>query len=112
MYKRLSAVLFLFVAIPLYAAEPAQKHGAYYGGKATEYPSWFKESFLELREDIREAEKANKRVVIMFTQDNCPYCNLLVERRLHARRQHHPASQRLRAAGAHAGGARLGVGQA
>ncbi|MEW6131564.1 MAG: thioredoxin fold domain-containing protein [Pseudomonadota bacterium] len=85
MYKRLSAVLFLFVAIPLYAAEPAKKHGAYYGGKATEYPSWFKESFLDLREDIREAEKANKRVVIMFTQDNCPYCNLLVERNLSQR---------------------------
>jgi thioredoxin-related protein len=86
MIQRLSAVLFLFVAIPLYAAE-AQPHkqGAYYGGKATEYPSWFKESFLDLREDIREADKANKRVVIMFTQDNCPYCNLLVERNLSQR---------------------------
>ena len=86
MIQRLSAFLFLFVAIPLYAAESQpHKHGAYYGGKATEYPSWFKESFLDLREDIHEAEKANKRVVIMFTQDNCPYCNLLVERNLSQR---------------------------
>lgn len=86
MIQRLSAFLFLFVAIPLYAAESQpHKHGAYYGGKATEYPSWFKESFLDLREDIREAEKANRRVMILFTQDNCPYCNLLVERNLSQR---------------------------
>ncbi len=87
MIRRLSAFLFLFAAFPLYAAEPsaAQKQGAYYGGKATEYPAWFKESFLDLREDVREAEKANKRVVLMFTQDNCPYCNLLVERNLSQR---------------------------
>lgn len=84
MIERLSAFVFLFVAVPLYAAEPkpAHKHGTYFGGKATEYPSWFKESFLDLREDIREAEKADKRVMLMFTQDNCPYCNLLVERNL------------------------------
>ena len=84
MIRYLSAFLFLFVAFPLHAAEPdaVQKQGAYYGGKATEYPSWFKESFLDLREDIREAEKTGKRVMLMFTQDNCPYCNLLVERNL------------------------------
>lgn len=83
----LSGFLALFVAFPLYAAEPkaAHKPGAYYGGKATEYPAWFKNSFLDLREDIREAEKAGKRVVLMFTQDNCPYCNLLVERNLSQR---------------------------
>ncbi len=85
MIRSLSAFLFLFVAFPPHAAEPPHKQGAYYGGKATEYPAWFKESFLDLREDVREAEKANKRVVLMFTQDNCPYCNLLVERNLSQR---------------------------
>ncbi len=80
----LSGFLVLFTAFSLHAAEPQadKRQGAYYGGKATEYPSWFKESFLDLREDVREAGKANKRVMLMFTQDNCPYCNLLVERNL------------------------------
>lgn len=82
MIERLSAVLLLFVTFPLYAAEAAHRHGAYYGGKATEYPAWFKESFLDLKEDIREAEKSGKRVLLLFTQDNCPYCNQLVERNL------------------------------
>jgi hypothetical protein len=28
----------------------------------TEYPDWFKESFLELEDDITEATEANRRV--------------------------------------------------
>ncbi|MEO1767649.1 thioredoxin family protein [Thiobacter aerophilum] len=60
----------------------AEQRGRYFGAKATEYPAWFKESFLNLREDIAEAAAANKRVLIVFHQDNCPYCNLLVERNL------------------------------
>jgi thioredoxin-related protein len=60
----------------------AEKKGRYFGAKPTEYPAWFKESFLNLREDIAEAAAANKRVLLVFHQDNCPYCNLLVERNL------------------------------
>lgn len=82
----LSIFLVLFATSPLHAAEPAAaKPGAYYGAKSTEYPDWFKESFLDLREDIKEAQKAGKRVMLMFTQENCPYCNLLVERNLSQR---------------------------
>ena len=83
----LTCFLALFAPLALQAAEPsaAKQHGAYYGGKATEYPAWFKDSFLDLREDIREAQKNGKRVMLMFTQDNCPYCNLLIERNLSQR---------------------------
>jgi thioredoxin-related protein len=83
----LSGFLVLFAAFSLHAAEPAatKKPGTYYGGKPTEYPAWFKQSFLDLKEDIAEAQKSGKRVVLMFTQDNCPYCNLLVERNLSQR---------------------------
>lgn len=59
-----------------------KKRGAYHGAMATDYPSWFKDSFLDLREDIAEASTHRKRVMLMFTQDNCPYCNALVERNL------------------------------
>lgn len=58
------------------------KRGAYQGAIATEYPSWFKDSFLNLQDDIAEAKANNKRVMLFFTQDNCPYCNALVERNL------------------------------
>ena len=82
----LLALLAAFSPFSLHAAEPvAPRMGTYYGAQATEYPAWFKTSFLHLREDIDEAQKNGKRVLIMFTQDNCPYCSALVERNLSQR---------------------------
>lgn len=84
--RSLFVLMVLLGSFPLHAAETAAtRPGTYYGAKATEYPAWFKESFLDLREDIREAQKANKRVLVMFTQDGCPYCAALVERNLSQR---------------------------
>jgi thioredoxin-related protein len=65
----------------LYAAEKSET-GKFLGAKETEYPSWFKESFLDLKEDIAEAKESGKRVMLFFHQDGCPYCNALVERNL------------------------------
>lgn len=44
-----------------------------------EKPSWFKESFLDLREDIQEATENKKRVLLYFYQDGCPYCAKLLQ---------------------------------
>lgn len=66
-------------------AAPPHEKGAYLGARSTEYPDWFKDSFLDLREDIAEAGARGRRVMMIFTQDNCPYCNLLVERNLSQR---------------------------
>jgi thioredoxin-related protein len=81
------ALMGVLASFSLHAAEAASAvgMGAYHGGKATEYPAWFKHSFLDLRQDIGEAQKAGKRVLLMFTQDNCPYCAALVERNLSQR---------------------------
>lgn len=53
--------------------------GQFLGAKPTEYPAWFKESFLEFQLDIEEAAEAGKRLMVLFHQDGCPYCNQLVE---------------------------------
>ena len=42
-------------------------------------PSWFKESFLDLREDVQEATDNKKRVLLYFYQDGCPYCAKLLQ---------------------------------
>ena len=42
-------------------------------------PGWFKNTFLDLRDDIREASAAKKRVMIYFGQNGCPYCARLME---------------------------------
>lgn len=44
-----------------------------------EKPAWFKESFLNLREDVEEAKENNKRVLLYFYQDGCPYCSKLLQ---------------------------------
>lgn len=41
-------------------------------------PAWFKASFLDIREDVAEAEEYNKRLILYFYQDGCPYCNKLL----------------------------------
>ena len=44
-----------------------------------ELPRWFKPSFLDLRDDIKEAAAAQKRVIIYFGQNGCIYCRRLME---------------------------------
>ena len=75
----LTTVALLFSTI---VSSSAKEEGKFYGAKMTEYPEWFKESFLDIREDIAEAAEAGKRLAIFFHQDGCPYCNALVERNL------------------------------
>jgi len=44
-----------------------------------EKPDWFKNSFLDIREDVEEAATAGKRVMLYFYQDGCPYCAKLLQ---------------------------------
>ncbi len=84
--------LIIALSIPLHNAMAQQSEtvssasetslGTFSGAKPTEYPPWFKESFLEFADDIAEAAEQGKRVMLLFHQDGCPYCNLLVERNL------------------------------
>lgn len=40
-------------------------------------PSWFKTSFLNLKEDAAEAGAGGKRLLVYFGQEGCPYCAAL-----------------------------------
>lgn len=44
-----------------------------------EPPAWFRESLLDLREDVTEAAAQGKRVMLYFGQDGCPYCKRLMD---------------------------------
>lgn len=68
-----------FLSFYAYAEEDK---GKFFGAKQTEYPKWFKESFLNFKEDVEEAKSEHKRIMLFFHQDGCPYCNALVERNL------------------------------
>ena len=55
---------------------------AFLDSRVQPHPDWFKESFLDIREDIAEAEAAGRRVLLYFYQDGCPYCKKLLETNL------------------------------
>ena len=42
-------------------------------------PEWFANSFLDIREDVAEAQAHGKRVLLYFYQDGCPYCKKLLD---------------------------------
>ncbi len=44
------------------------------------HPEWFKESFLDLREDMEDALQSGKQgIALYFGQEHCAYCKALVE---------------------------------
>ena len=46
---------------------------------AIEIPAWFAETFLDFRDDVRDAARDGKRVMVYFGQDGCPYCTQLMK---------------------------------
>jgi thioredoxin-related protein len=53
--------------------------GKVVGGKMSEHPHWFKESFLDIAEDVVEAAESNKHVILFMHLNGCPYCYKMVE---------------------------------
>ena len=45
---------------------------------AIDIPPWFTETFLDFREDVADAAKEGKRLMVYFGQDGCPYCKQLM----------------------------------
>ncbi len=44
------------------------------GGVTYSLPSWFKTSFLHFRDDIEEARRHGRHVMVFMHLDQCPYC--------------------------------------
>src|SRR3954468_23713682 len=47
--------------------------------KAQEAPDWFAQSLLHLPDDVADAAREGKRVMLYFGQPGCPYCKQLME---------------------------------
>ena len=67
-----------FAALLLFASQFAAAAEFNPSPHAIDVPAWFQETFLDFREDVREAAKQGKRVMIYFGQDGCPYCRELM----------------------------------
>lgn len=81
-------VLLLLASAIAGSAPPADRYppdkpmGQFLGAMPTDYPDWFRHSFLELTEDVDEAAAEGKRIIVLFVQDGCPYCHALVNNNL------------------------------
>ncbi len=73
-------VIFSLLSLPLHAAEEDEliSSGFVNPGFITK-PAWFKDSFLDLREDVAEATESGRRIMLYFHQDGCPYCERLIK---------------------------------
>jgi thioredoxin-related protein len=63
----------VFLALLLAVSAP----GAH--AQAIDIPPWFTESLLEIPEDVRDAARERKRLMLYFGQDGCPYCKELMQ---------------------------------
>ncbi|MDH5472938.1 MAG: thioredoxin fold domain-containing protein [Gammaproteobacteria bacterium] len=78
--SRFSYFIFTLLVMTLaYASEEGQLEAGMVNPGYHEQPAWFKNSFLDLNEDIAEAKENGKRLMLFFYQDGCPYCKKLFE---------------------------------
>ncbi|NKN34522.1 thioredoxin family protein [Marichromatium bheemlicum] len=77
----LASALILTLAgllLPL-QAQATEPPGRLLGVKTSEHPTWFKESFLEITEDVAEASAAGRHLILFMEMNGCPYCDKMVE---------------------------------
>ena len=53
--------------------------GQLIGVKSSTHPAWFKESFLDIDEDIEEAARDGKHLILFMEMNGCPYCAKMAE---------------------------------
>jgi thioredoxin-related protein len=63
------------------AAQPAKPPApaAAEAPRPIDIPPWFTDSFLDFQEELADAAKVGKRVLVYFGQDGCPYCRELMQ---------------------------------
>ncbi len=76
----LLSLLFLLQAAPALAGGDAFSFDDTPLEEVIVHPDWFKESFLDLQDDLREAVDAGKTgIIVYFGQQRCAYCKKLMD---------------------------------
>jgi len=68
---------FIFLITFLFTTLNASE-GKFTGGSAHSMPEWFKDSFMDISEDVEEAKEENKHVMLFMTLNFCPYCTKML----------------------------------
>jgi len=72
------AILLVLLTGHIWTAMAAER-GKVTGGVPHEVPGWFKDSFLEIADDVDEATEQGKHVLLFFQLNSCPYCDRMLE---------------------------------
>ncbi|MCV6613136.1 MAG: thioredoxin fold domain-containing protein [Amphritea sp.] len=78
MLRYLSLTLLLCVGVLSLPANATTKLQALEKGQEIPEPEWFKDSFLDLSDDLEEAAEEDKKLVLYYHQAGCPYCYNLI----------------------------------
>ena len=76
-FKILLLTTYLAISLPALASEEKPR-GELTGGVLHPPPDWFKESFLEIADDVDEANESGKHVMLFFELNGCPYCDRML----------------------------------
>lgn len=68
----LTLACWLLLSVAAMAAEVTP--GKVTGGMPIHQPEWFKESFLDIAEDVAEAGESGKHLILFMHLNGCPYC--------------------------------------
>ena len=71
--------LMLFFIVAFCTTNIFAKEGKVIGTSNHTIPSWFKDSFLDINEDIAEASEKNKHFMIFLDFEGCPYCSKMLK---------------------------------
>ncbi len=69
-----AAAIALLLALPVHAADVAPL-----GDDGLHKPTWLRDTFKDMREDLAEANADGKRLLIIFEQRGCIYCTRMYE---------------------------------
>ncbi|MHB8534583.1 MAG: thioredoxin family protein [Sulfuricaulis sp.] len=72
--KSFFSALALALLIGATPAPAADGFGLITGGQNYDLPAWFKVSFLEMKEDLREANAHGRGLMLFLHLTDCPYC--------------------------------------
>lgn len=92
--RTINSLLVFLLCLPAGLAVNAETMDSYrigsHGQGNAKHPAWFKNSLLDLPEDLNEAREAGKRgLIVMFSQKNCSHCQAFIETTLNE-----PATQK------------------
>lgn len=72
-------IVFVLIILLLVVGLTAQEKGKLLGTADVVIPEWFKDSFLDFREDAAEAGEEGKHMLVFVDLEGCPYCTKMLK---------------------------------